>query len=225
MSISKAQLRHIFKQVQTPARYIGHEEGSIQKEPAAVELNCALCYPDKYEVGMSNRGIEILYFRGNDLENVFVQRCYAPDLDMLEQLTQHDLPLFTLEAKQPLRECDLVGFSMQHELLCSNLLLMLDYAKITLLAADRREEEPLIFIGGPLAHNPEPLADFIDFALVGEGEFLFESVLQELAKPEIKALNRAAKLQHLQSLPLDGIYIPSLFFRDYRLLCYRFSPD
>ncbi len=200
-------LKEILRKVNKPARYIDHEEGSCVKPWTEVSLKACLCFPDKYEIGMSNMGMEILYFLGNDVSNAAVERCYAPDLDLVEILRKQNQPLFALESKKPLKDFDLVCFSLQHELTHTNMLLMLDLGGIPLLKKDRSETDPLVIVGGPSAFNPEPLADFIDIAVVGEGEEVFVELLKALAE---KKLTRTEKLKYLQNLNLTGVYFPDL---------------
>lgn len=206
--LKQKEFQKILRSVRVPAQYIGQEENSIHKtEP--VEITCCLCYPDKYEIGMSNLGLNILYFRGNALPQAAVERAFLPEEDMLARLKEKNIPLFALESQRPLKEFNVVGFSLQHELTYTNVLLFLDRAAIPLLSVQRGENDPLIFVGGPCAFNPEPLADFIDVALIGEGEELFEDFLQILADPQVKKLSREKKLEHLAGLERAGIYIPA----------------
>ena len=202
-------LKALLRSVKAPAQYINHEEGSVHKEHAAMQVSCCLCYPDAYELGMSNLGIELLYFRGNALDTAVVERCFMPQQDMLTALQTHKYPLFSLESQTPLSQFTTVGFSVQYELTYTNILAMLECGGIPLLTSERSETDPLIFIGGPGAYNPEVLADFIDCALIGEGEGQFELFLQTLADPEIKKLPRAAKLKVLAER-VPGVYVPSL---------------
>ncbi|MDR1322987.1 MAG: radical SAM protein [Candidatus Margulisbacteria bacterium] len=209
------ELKKVLRAVRNPAQYIGQEENSIYKADAWLDepsrnVRVCLCYPDKYEVGMSNLGLNILYFRGNALPEAAVERAFLPEDDMLAALQKKDWPLFALESRRPVKDFDAVGFTLQHELTYTNVLLFLDRAQIPLLAKERGENDPLIFAGGPCAFNPEPLADFLDVALIGEGEELFEDFLRALAEPSFKKLPRSAKLEYLAALPRDGIYIPAL---------------
>ncbi|MDR2428881.1 MAG: radical SAM protein, partial [Candidatus Margulisbacteria bacterium] len=202
------ELKKTLRAVRNPAQYIGQEENSVQKKDFAV--SCCLCYPDKYEIGMSNLGLNILYFRGNALPEAAVERAFLPEDDMLDALQKKGWPLFALESRRPVKDFTAVGFSLQHELTYTNLLLFLDRAQIPLLAGERGADDPLVFAGGPCAFNPEPLADFLDVALVGEGEELFEDFLRALAAPDFKKLPRPAKLEYLAALPRGGIYVPAL---------------
>lgn len=202
-------LKALLRGVKSPAQYINQEQGSVHKDHAAVAVSCCLCYPDTYELGMSNLGLALLYFRGNALNEAVVERCFMPQLDMLNVLKENHYPVFSLESQTPLRDFSTVGFSVQYELTYTNILAMLEQGGIPLLATERLEQGPLVFIGGPGAYNPEALADFIDCALIGEGEEQFEMFLQTLADPEVKKMSRAAKLKVLAE-KVPGVYVPTL---------------
>ncbi|MDR2431543.1 MAG: radical SAM protein [Candidatus Margulisbacteria bacterium] len=206
--LTQREFIKLLRAVRAPAQYIGQEENSVCKPGAAVR--CCLCYPDKYTIGAANLGLNILYFRGNALPDVAVERAFLPEDDLLALLQEKNIPLFSLESRRPLRDFDAVGFTLQHELTYTNVLLLLERARIPLWAGERADDAPLIFAGGPCAFNPEPLADFLDVVLVGEGEELFEDFLRELARPEVKKMSRAEKLKQLAGLKRNGIYIPSL---------------
>ncbi|HTP64878.1 MAG TPA: B12-binding domain-containing radical SAM protein, partial [Geobacteraceae bacterium] len=154
--------------VEKPARYMGGEMGARSKE--CPEIRFVLAFPDVYEVGMSHPGLQILYGAVNDLEWAAAERVYAPWPDMEEMLRRRSTPLASLESDLPLQEADIVGFTLQYELSYTNILNMLDLAGIPLLARERDEGYPLIIGGGPCACNPEPLADFFDAFLLGDGE-------------------------------------------------------
>lgn len=204
------ELKEILRQVNRPARYINQEEGAVHKDWTKMNCRCALCFPDKYEIGMSNLGLEILYFLGNEIQNTVVERCYAPDQDLGELLKRNKTPLFSLESKTSLKNFDLLCFSVQYELAYTNILYMLDLARVPLLVKDRSEADPIVIIGGHCAYNPEPLASFVDIAIIGEGEECFPALLSELAKPELKDLKRSAKLEYLKKSSLKGLYFTDL---------------
>lgn len=197
--------------VEKPARYMGGEMGAVSK--AMVEIRLALAFPDVYEVGMSHLGFRILYGILNELEWLAAERVYAPWPDMENELRHRSLPLSTLETSTPLAEADIVGFTLQYELSYSNILNMLELAGIPLLAAHRGAEAPLILGGGPCACNPEPLADFFDAFLIGDGE---EAVVEiASACREWKAAG-GSKLDLLERLSrIEGVYIPSFFSVSY----------
>ncbi len=201
----------ILRSVVKPARYTGRELHSVQKDLHTVAFHIALALPDVYEVGMSNLGLKILYHALNRREDLYAERVYAPWVDMEAQMRKRQIPLYGLESFAPLRGFDMVGFSLQYELSYSNVLNMLDLAGITLFTAQRREEEPFIVGGGPCAYNPEPIADFFDFFIIGEGE----EVLLEVADAHIqwkrdgRAGGRAGFLR--RAAAIDGVYVPSLY--------------
>jgi radical SAM family uncharacterized protein len=194
--------------VKHPSRYIGQEWGAIDKpsgnEAPAVRL--CLAFPDVYEVGMSFLGFQILYALANSLDGVVAERAYCPWIDMEASLRSAGLPLASLESGTPLGSFDAVGFTLQYELTATNILTMLDLGGIPIRSADRREGDPLIMAGGPGALAPEPLAPFIDFFCMGDGEELLPSVLQVMA--ETRGYRRDDRLSCLAALP--GIYVPGL---------------
>lgn len=194
--------------VEKPARYMGGEMGSVIKPDAALRI--ALAFPDVYEVGMSHLGLKILYRILNDLDGVAAERVYAPWPDMAAQLAECAEPLKTLETSTPLSDCDLLGFTLQYELSCTNILSMLKQAGIPLRTVDRDGQWPLIIGGGPGTFNPEPLAPFFDAFLLGDGE---EAVV-EIVKTVQKWQNDGSDDKHqlLEQLSvLEGVYVPSFF--------------
>ncbi len=201
----------ILSSVQKPARYTGGEFGSIIKPADETEVTVALAFPDVYEVGMSYLGFKILYHLLNKEQGVAVERVYAPWIDMEEKMRGRGIPLRTLETEKKLSECDIVGFTLQYELSYTNILNMLDLGGIPLQAAERGEGDPFVIVGGPCVFNPEPLADFFDFAVIGEGE----EVMIELMDA-YKAWKRAGRpggrggfLQ--EAVKISGIYVPSFY--------------
>ena len=173
----RPEYEDLMQRVVKPARYTGQEWNSVRKAPETVDVRMVLAMPDVYEVGMSNLGLKILYEAVNRQPRLAAERAYAPWVDMEREMREAGLPLSSLESQEPLKSFDMVGFSLQYELSYSNVINMLDLANITLLAAERRDEEPLVVCGGPCAFNAEPMADFIDAFVLGEGE----EVLVELA--------------------------------------------
>lgn len=205
----------ILSSVQKPARYTGGEFGSIIKPAAEVEATIALAFPDVYEVGMSYLGFKILYHLLNKQQGVQAERVYAPWIDMEAKMRERKLPLRTLETKKALKDCDIVGFTLQYELSYTNILNMLDLGGVPVLAAERGEEDPLVIVGGPCVYNPEPLADFFDFAIIGEGEEVMGEVMEAY-----KAWKRAGKPGGRQGflhevVGISGIYVPSFYEVDY----------
>lgn len=205
----------ILSSVQKPARYTGGEFGSIVKPAAEVEATIALAFPDVYEVGMSYLGFKILYHLLNKQQGVQAERVYAPWIDMEAKMRERKLPLRTLETKKALKDCDIVGFTLQYELSYTNILNMLDLGGVPVLAAERGEKDPLVIVGGPCVYNPEPLADFFDFAIIGEGEEVMDEVMEAY-----KAWKRAGKPGGRQGflhevVGISGIYVPSFYEVDY----------
>ena len=194
--------------VKKPARYTGGEFGSIFKEEAEVRI--ALAFPDVYEVGMSYLGFKILYHLVNKMEGIAAERAYAPWIDMEQLMRERNVVLTTLETKKALCECDLVGFTLQYELSYTNILNMLDLGGVSVLAAERGDEEPFVVVGGPCVFNPEPLADVIDFAILGEGEEALPDVLTcyHNWKREGKPGGRHEFLHRVVRIP--GVYVPSI---------------
>jgi radical SAM family uncharacterized protein len=205
-----AALERILPKVTRPARYTGREWNSIVKDWDQVGVKVALAYPDIYEVGLSNLGLMILYDILNREDDILSERVYAPWVDMEEAMRQAGIPLFSLESRRPLDQFDIVGFSLPYELNYSNVLNMLGLAGIPPLAAERDNDAPLIIGGGSGTYNPEPLADFFDLFVIGEGE----EVLLELVRAygEWKKEGGGGKGVFLRRAALiDGIYVPSLY--------------
>jgi len=205
-----SSLDRILPRVTKPARYTGHEWNSVVKEWDGAGLRIALAYPDTYEIGMSNLGIAILYEILNGTEGVLAERVFAPWVDMEAAMRDHSIPLFSLESRRPLIEFDWIGFSLQYELNYTNVLNMLDLAGIPILTEERDERHPLVIGGGSCAYNPEPLADFFDFFVLGEGE----EVILELCEAYLEKswgrrdfLARAARV--------EGVYVPSFYSVSY----------
>ena len=209
--IEAERLEKCLKKVEKPARYIGGELNSIVKEEAA--LRFCFCFPDVYEVGMSHLGMQILYFAMNETDYA-CERAFAPWPDMAEAMKNEAIPLYSLETKTPLSEFDVVGFTLQYEMSYTNILYMLDLANITLLAEERGEEEPFVMAGGPCATTPEPLADFMDCFLIGEGEHLNIQVMDKIKEGRGAGLNRKEILLSLAGL--EGVYVPSLYEVTYK---------
>lgn len=205
----------ILSSVQKPARYTGGEFASIIKPAGEVEATICLAFPDVYEVGMSYLGFKILYHLLNKQQGVQAERVYAPWIDMEAKMRERQIPLRTLETKKTLKECDIVGFTLQYELSYTNILNMLDLGGVPVLAAERSEEDPLVIVGGPCVYNPEPLADFFDFAIIGEGEEIMAEVMEAYKawKCAGKPGGRKAFLQEV--VKISGIYVPSFYEVEY----------
>ncbi len=205
----------ILSSVQKPARYTGGEFGSIVKPAAETEVTIALAFPDVYEVGMSYLGFKILYHLLNKEQGVAAERVYAPWVDMEAKMRERGIPLRTLETDKALSECDFVGFTLQYELSYTNILNMLDLGGVPLMSADRGEDDPFVIVGGPCVYNPEPLADFFDFAIIGEGEEIMVELMDcyKAWKKAGKPGGRQGFLQEAVKLP--GIYVPSFYAAEY----------
>jgi len=197
----------LFK-VEKPSRYTGGELNEIVKNPSEIDIRFAFCFPDVYEVGMSHLGSRILYHTLNAREDTYCERSFAPWTDMEEQLRKNDIPLFTLETKDSLKEFDILGFTLQYEMSFTNILNMLDMAGITIRASERGEDEPIVMAGGPCAYNPEPLYDIVDFFEIGEGEEMMNDVLDVYKKYK----GKGQKKEFLREISkIQGIYVPSLY--------------
>lgn len=201
----------ILSSVQKPARYTGGEFGSIVKPAEEVEATIVLAFPDVYEVGMSYLGFKILYHLLNKQEGVAAERVYAPWIDMEAKMRERNIPLRTLETEKRLCDCDIVGFTLQYELSYTNILNMMDLGGIPVLAADRTDEHPFVIVGGPCVFNPEPLADFIDFAVIGEGEEVMHEVMEcyKAWKRNGRQGGRQGFLSEV--VKIKGIYVPSFY--------------
>ena len=206
------RLEHeVLQSVLKPSRYTGGEWNAVKKDWSQVDCTFALALPDVYEVGMSNLGLAILYEALNRQENIAAERVYAPWTDMEQEMRTRHTPLFSLETRHELAAFDLFGFSLQYEMIYSNVLNMLDLAGIPLWSKERGEDMPFIVGGGPCVYNVEPIADFFDFFIVGEGEEAIVEVSQALIawKKEGRPGGRRGFLERL--LTMDGIYVPSFY--------------
>ena len=206
----KEQLEPLLLKVQKPARYIGGELYSIVKDKNTVDFRIALGFPDTYEIGMSHLGLKILYDIINADPHCWAERVYTPWTDFEALMREKGLPLYGLESLDPLREFDVIGFSLQYELSYTNVLNMLDLSGLNPIAAERAEDDPVIIAGGPCASNPEPLADFIDLFQIGEGE---EVMMEMIALYRgMKADGSYTKKEFLRrAAQIPGIYVPSLY--------------
>ncbi|HEY2824013.1 MAG TPA: radical SAM protein, partial [Gemmatimonadales bacterium] len=202
--------------VAKPNRYLGNELGLAHKDWDSALVRFLLCYPDVYEVGMSHTGTQILYHIVNRDPRWLLDRVYAPWPDMEAQLRARSMPLWGLEYRRPVRDYDILGFTLQSELTYTNLLTVVDVSGIPLRQVDRRDGDPLICIGGPCASNPEPLAPFIDFALIGDAEDAMGEMLEvvrdekEVRQAAGRPVSRKRLLERL-STEVPGIYVPSLY--------------
>ena len=195
--------------VNRPARYLGGEAGSIKKDPNSVDIRFALAFPDTYEIGMSHIGSAILYHVLNQPQWLAAERAYCPWPDMEEQMRAEGTPLSSLESQTSLKDFDIVGFSLQYELCYTNVLNMLNLSGIPLLREQRGEDDPLVIVGGPCAFNPEPISDFIDCALIGDGEEAAIELCQSVRTSRMAGESRQQLLERLRHI--EGIYLPQLF--------------
>ena len=201
----------VLKSVSKPGRYAGGEFGQILKDKAKVKARFAFCFPDTYEIGMSNLGVRLLYGSLNEHEDIWCERVYDPWVDMQEQMKAHDLPLTALESGDPLTDFDFVAFTLQYEMSYTNVLNMLDLAHIPLRSADRKEDAPLIIGGGPCAYNPEPIADFFDLFNIGEGEDMLPSIVRLYIQMKDEGRYTRQAFLHEAARTIPGVYVPSLY--------------
>lgn len=213
INIDKLDL--VLKKVDKPARYIGMEQNSIKKDLDKMDVTFAFSYPDLYEVGMSHLGMHILYNLINNVENYACERVFSPWVDMEKEMRQEDLTLFTLESKEEVKNFDFLGFTLQYEMSYTNILNILDLSNIPLLSKERNDDYPFIIGGGPCAYNPEPIADFFDFFIIGEGEEITLEVLKIYEEQKANNWNRSIFLETISTL--IGVYVPSFYDIDYKL--------
>jgi len=207
------KIKEVLLEVQKPGRYVGGELNSVVKNAEDVSVRYAFCFPDTYEIGMSHLGMKILYSIVNDIDYAWCERVFAPDNDMEEKMRELNVPLWALESGDPIKDFDLIGFTLQYELSFSNILNMLDLAGVPLYSRDRTELAPIVVAGGPCACNAEPIADFIDVFMLGDGEET-TATLVELVKKH-KELG-SSKLDFLRDVAQHkGFYIPAFYEVEY----------
>lgn len=199
----------LLPRVEKPGRYIGTEWNSVHKELKNINIRFAFCFPDTYEVGMSHLGMKILYHLLNDKEDIYCERVFAPWLDMEDLMREENIKLFSLETRDYIKDFDFVGFTLQYEMSYSNIINMLDLADIPKLSAERGEGDPFVVAGGPCAYNPEPLADIIDFFMLGEGEEQMLEVMDIYRKWKARGLTRVEFLDMVSTVP--GVYVPAFY--------------
>ncbi|APQ96237.1 TIGR03960 family B12-binding radical SAM protein [Clostridium botulinum] len=199
--------------VEKPARYIGGELNSYNKDLNDIDIRYAFCFPDVYEVGMSHLGMKILYYILNERKDTFCERVFAPWPDMEKIMREENIPLYGLESKDPIKDFDFIGFTLQYEMSYTNILNMLDLAGVTIRASERGEEEPIVMCGGPCAYNPEPLYNIADMFVLGEGEELNTKILDLYKKYKGKG-NKREFLR--EASKIRGVYIPSLYEVTYK---------
>ncbi len=199
----------LLQNVEKPGRYIGGEYASEIPDPSTAELRVCFCFPDTYEIGMSNLGMKILTGCFNKTGYISCERCYMPWVDMREQLIKHNMPLYALESGDPLNAFDMVAFTLQYELCYTNVISMLGLGGIPVKSKDRGDSDPVIVAGGPCAYNPEPLADFVDVFSIGEGEDALLELALLLNDCKKQGIGREETLYRVSQL--DGFYVPSLY--------------
>lgn len=204
----------ILSKVTKPTRYTGGELNAVMKDPKTVDIRFGFCFPDVYEIAMSHLGLKIIYHTLNTRPDTYCERVFAPWDDMEQEMRKYDMPLFALETGDAVTHFDMLGFTLQYELSYSNIVNMLDLAKIPVLAEERGEEYPIIYGGGPCAYNAEPVADIFDFFMLGEGEEQVHETMDVLK--EWKKDGKKSKKQLLERLvKIDGIYVPSFYDVEY----------
>lgn len=207
------ELEDILLKVQKPGRYIGGEQGAVIKDKSKIDVRFAFCFADSYEVGMSHLGMKILYSVANTPEWAWCERVFAPWDDMEAQMREHNIPLYALESGDPIKDFDIIGFTIPYEMCYTNILNCLDLAGLPVRAADRTELSPIVIAGGPCTCNPEPLADFIDLFSLGEGEELTLEIMELYRKHKKLGSDKATFLR--EAAQLDGVYVPSLYDIEY----------
>lgn len=207
--IMDRKLERILPLVQKPARYTGGELNSVIKDKENIDIRFAFCFPDSYEIGMSHLGMKILYSAANKREDTWCERVFAPWDDMEEQMRKNNIPLYALESGDPIKDFDIIGFTLQYELCYTNVLNMLDLAGIPVRAKDRKGLSPIVMGGGPCACNPEPVAEFFDLFSLGEGEEV-NSEIMDLYK-EHKKRGSSKEEFLIDAAKIPGVYVPALY--------------
>ena len=206
-------LQRILPTVQKPARYTGGEFNEIKKDLADVRVRVAFCFPDTYEIGMSNLGMRILYGVMNEMDGVWCERVFTPWDDMEKAMAVHDLPLWALESQDPVKDFDMIAFTIGYEMSYTNILKMLRLAKLPLKSKDRHDLRNIVFAGGVCAYNPEPLADYIDFFSLGEGEESTVEIVSLYDKAKSDGWSKEQFLLAVSKIP--GVYVPSFYEHHY----------
>lgn len=204
----------ILMKVDKAARYIGGEVNSIMKDKNNVDIRFAMCFPDVYEIGMSNLGMMILYNMFNEREDVWAERVFSPWLDLDKIMREKNIPLFALESQEPVKDFDFLGITLGYEMCYTNVLQVLDLSHISLLAKDREEGDPIVIGGGACAYNPEPIAEFFDMFYIGEGETVYDALFDAYKANKSAGGSRADFLYAASQIP--GIYVPSLYNVTYK---------
>ena len=199
----------ILLKIEKPARYIGNEVNAVMKDPEKVSVRFAMCFPDVYEIGMSHLGIQILYDMFNKREDVWCERVYSPWTDLDQIMREKKIPLFALESQDPIKEFDFLGITIQYEMCYTNILQVLDLSGIPMQAADRTWDDPIVIGGGPCTYNPEPLAEFFDLFYMGEGETVYDELLNVYKENKKRGGTRKEFLE--MAAEIEGIYVPAFY--------------
>lgn len=199
----------ILLNIEKPARYIGGEVNSVMKDKDQVDIRFAMCFPDVYEIGMSHLGIQILYDMFNRRNDVWCERVYSPWLDLDKVMREKDIPLFALESQDPVREFDFLGITIQFEMCYTNILQVLDLSHIPMYAKNRTEADPIVIGGGPCTYNPEPLAEFFDIFYMGEGETVYDELLDSYKEWKASGKSRREFLE--RAAQIEGLYVPQFY--------------
>ena len=200
----------ILMRVDKAARYIGNEFNSVKKDLSQIDIRFAMCFPDVYEIGMSHLGIQILYEMFNRRSDTYCERVYSPWPDLHAIMKEEKIPLFSLETQSPIRDFDFLGITLQYEMCYTNILQVLDLSGIALFQKDRAEEDPIVIGGGPCVYNPEPIADFFDLFYIGEGETVYNELLDLYKSMKADGSYHRAEFLH-EASKIPGIYVPSLY--------------
>lgn len=211
--MDEKNLEKLLLSVQKPGRYAGGEQNSIIKDKEKVDVRFAFCFPDTYEIGMSHLGMKILYSQFNARDDIWCERVFNPWIDFQAVMREHNIPLFALESRDPIKDFDFIGFTLQYELSYTNVLNMLDLAGVPLRSADRKDLSPLVVAGGPCACNPEPMADFIDLFFIGEGEEVDLEVIDLYKRYKANGGDKQSFLR--EASKIEGVYVPSLYKDEY----------
>ena len=201
-------------QVDKAARYIGGEVNSVMKDKNKVDIRFAMCFPDVYEIGMSNLGMMILYNMFNEREDVWCERVFSPWMDLDKIMREEHIPLFALESQEPVKEFDFLGITLGYEMCYTNVLQVLDLSHVSLFAKDRKEDDPIVIGGGACAYNPEPIAEFFDMFYIGEGETVYDALFDVYKATKAAGGSRKDFLFAASKIP--GIYVPSLYNVSYK---------
>ena len=199
--------------IDKPARYIGGEVNEVIKDPNKVDIRFAMCFPDVYEIGMSHLGIQILYDMFNRREDVWCERVYSPWTDLDQVMRKKNIPLFALESQDPVRDFDFLGITIQFEMCYTNILQILDLSQIPLHASERTEKDPIVIGGGPCTYNPEPLAEFFDIFYIGEGETVYDELLDSYKEWKNSGKTREEFLE--RAAQIEGLYVPRFYDASY----------